>query len=56
MIKKKIYEVPSLTVTELETKDILMTSGLLGSELLTKNEILGHGTIDYYDMIEIDLD
>lgn len=55
-MKKKKYEAPTIYVTEIETEDILMTSGLLGSELLTKNEILGHGTIDYYNMIEIDLD
>lgn len=55
MMKKKIYEAPVLCITELETKDIMMTSGLIGSELLGKNEILGYGSIDY-GMIEIDLE
>ena len=45
---KKTYESPSLTVTELDTKDIIMVSGLI-----TANEILGHGKIDFAQ-IEID--
>ena len=47
-MKKKKYEAPTIYVTEIETEDIILTSGLLGSE------ILGYGTIDY-NMIEIDL-
>lgn len=54
MMKKKIYEVPVLCITELETNDIMMTSGLIGSELLARDEILSYGIIDY-SMIEIDL-
>ncbi|MBR2884416.1 MAG: hypothetical protein IKB93_06435 [Clostridia bacterium] len=55
-MKKKKYEAPTIYVTEIETEDIILTSGLLGSEILERNEILGHGTIDYYNMIGIDLD
>ena len=47
---KKIYESPSLIVTEFDTKDIIMTSGLITAE-----EILGYGTIDF-DQLQIEID
>ena len=48
---KKTYESPYLTVTELDTKDIIMTSGF--GSLITAEEILGQGTIRF-EQIEID--
>ena len=46
---KKTYESPYLIVTELDTKDIIMVSGLI-----TAQEILGQGTTEFAQ-IEIDL-
>lgn len=54
-MKKKIYEVPALLVTELETEDIMAVSDLLGYELMNSGEILASGEIDYQTLIEIDI-
>ena len=51
MMKKKIYEVPSLAVTEIETKDVVTVSGLIGDNLLAGDKALGYGKIEW---IEID--
>ena len=55
MKNKKIYEVPALFVTELETEDIMLASDLLGQELIASGEILGSGEIDYQALIDADL-
>ena len=55
MKNKKIYEVPALFVTELETEDIMATSDLLGYDLMQTGEILANGEIDYQAMIQADL-
>ena len=54
-MKKKIYEVPALFVTELETEDIMASSDLLGYDLIQSNGILGSGEIDYEALIDSDL-
>ena len=47
--KKKVYESPNLTVTELKTEDVIMVSGLIGAK-----DLLGYGVINF-DLVEIDL-
>lgn len=50
MKNKKTYEVPVLTVTELETEDVILVSRLVGSEI-NINDILGSGEIQW-DLIK----
>ena len=54
MKNKKIYEVPALFVTELETEDIMAQSDLMGWDLIQSGEILANGEIDYGALIESD--
>ena len=54
-MKKKIYEVPALYVTELETEDIMAASDFLGNDLIQSGEILGKGEINFEAIIENDL-
>ena len=55
MKNKKIYEVPALFVTELETEDIMAQSALMGWDLIQSGEILANGEIDYGALIESDM-
>ena len=55
MKNKKIYEVPALCVTELETEDIMAASDLLGWDLVQSGELLGSGEIEF-DLISIEED
>ena len=50
-MKKKIYESPALMVTEIETEDIILVSGLI---TVISEKLLGQGTIDFSE-IDIDL-
>ena len=49
-MNKKIYEIPALTVTEIETEDVITESSLVDQDILDKineqSDILGYTTIE----------
>ena len=50
-MKKKIYESPALMVTEIETEDIILVSGLT---TVAEENLLGQGEIKFEEIIEAD--
>jgi len=49
-MNKKIYEIPALTVTEIETEDVITESSLIDQDFINdignQSDILGHVTIE----------
>ena len=42
---KKVYEIPVLNVTEIETEDVIAISILMGQDIINDAKTLGYGTI-----------
>ena len=42
---KKIYEIPSLKVTEIEAEDIIAVSILMGQDIINEEKTLGYGKV-----------
>ena len=42
---KKVYEIPALNVTEIETEDIIAVSILMGQDIINEEKTLGYGKV-----------